>query len=175
MKTNILGVYDDENDVMHAIDKLQEGGIKVKDVFSPFPLHHIWDKLNLTTRLPFATFIYGAVGGIATFALLYWTSVINYPLKFGGKPLNTLSFIIIMFVLTILIGTVFTALTFFVRQKLYPGKEANLPDVRTVDDKFVIVIEKDDDMDSAELSKIKSVLTETGAVEINESDVDYEA
>ena len=175
MRTNILGVYDDEHDLLHAVDKLQEGGIKVKDVFSPIPLHHIWDKLKQTTLLPYATFAYGAIGAIGSFALLYWTSVISYPLKFGGKPLNTLSFIIIMFVLTILVGTVFTALTFFIRQKLYPGKESPMPDPRTVDDKFVIVIEKTEEMDNDELKKIKSLLTETGAVEINESDVEYEA
>lgn len=175
MKTNILGVFEDEHDVMHAIDKLQEGGIEVKDVFSPFPMHHIWDKLKLTTKLPYATFVYGLIGGTLTFALLYWTSVINYPLKFGGKPLNTLSFIIIMFVLTILIGTVLTALTFFIRQKLYPGKESNLPDPRTVDDKFVIVIEKDESMGKDQYEKIKTMLTDNGAVEVNESDVDYEA
>ncbi len=175
MRTNILGVYNDEDDLLHAVDKLQEDGIKVKDVFSPFPLHHIWDKLKQTTLLPYATFAYGAVGGIGTFALLYWTSVISYPLKFGGKPLNTLSFIIIMFVLTILIGTVFTALTFFIRQKLYPGKKSVMPDPRTVDDKFVIVIEKTVNMDNDDFKRIKTLLTETGAVEVNESDVDYEA
>ena len=175
MKTNILGVYDDEHDVMHAVDKLQESNIKVKDVFSPFPLHGIWDKLKQTTLLPYATFIYGAIGAIGSFALLYWTSVINYPLKFGGKPLNTLSFIIIMFVLTILIGTIFTALTFFIRQKLYPGKESVMPDTRSVNDKFVIVVEKTEGMSSGELDKIKSLLTESGAVEVNESHVDYEA
>ncbi len=174
MRTNILGVYDDEHDLLHAVDKLQEGGIKVKDVFSPIPLHHIWDKLKQTTLLPYATFVYGAIGAIGSFALLYWTSVISYPLKFGGKPLNTLSFIIIMFVLTILVGTVFTALTFFIRQKLYPGKKSVMPDPRTVDDKFVIVVETNDGMDNDELKKIKSILTDTGAVEVNESDVDYE-
>lgn len=175
MRTNILGVYDDEHDLMHAVDKLQEGGIEVKDVFSPIPLHHIWDKLKQTTLLPYATFVYGTIGAIGSFALLYWTSVISYPLKFGGKPLNTLSFIIIMFVLTILAGTIFTFLTFLIRQKLYPGKKSVMPDPRTVDDKFVIVIEKTESMDSDELKKIRSLLTETGAVEINESDVDYEA
>ncbi len=175
MRTNILGVYDDEHDLLYAVDKLQEGGIKVKDVFSPIPLHHIWDKLKQTTLLPYATFAYGAIGAIGSFALLYWTSVISYPLKFGGKPLNTLSFIIIMFVLTILVGTVFTALTFFIRQKLYPGKKSVMPDPRTVDDKFVIVVETNDGMDNDELKKIKSILTDAGAVEVNESDIDYEA
>tara|TARA_Y100000031_G_C8205379_1_gene378396 strand:- start:30 stop:557 length:528 start_codon:yes stop_codon:yes gene_type:complete len=175
MKTNILGVYDDEHDVMNAVDKLQEKDIKVKDVFSPFPMHGIWEKLKQTTMLPYATFLYATVGAIGSFALLYWTSVINYPLKFGGKPLNTLSFIIIMFVLTILIGTIFTALTFFIRQKLYPGKESIMPDPRSANDKFVIVIEKTDSMGDDELNKIKSLLTESGAVEVNISYVDYEA
>ena len=80
-----------------------------------------------------------------------------------------------MFVLTILVGTIFTFLTFLVRQKLYPGKESHMPDPRTVDDKFVIVIEKTKEMDDNELKKIKSLLTETGALEVSESDVDYEA
>ncbi len=175
MITNILGVYDDEHDVMRAVDKLQEVDIKVKDVFSPFPLHGIWEKLKQTTLLPYATFAYGAVGAIGSFALLYWTSVINYPLKFGGKPLNTLSFIIIMFVLTILVGTVFTVLTFLIRQKLYPGKESVMPDVRSVNDKFVIVIEKTDTMSDEEFEKVDSLLKECGAVEVNVSYVDYEA
>ncbi len=174
MKTNILGVYDDEHDVVHAVDKLQDGGIKVKDVFSPIPLHHVWDKLNQTTRLPYATFIYGAIGGILSFALLYWTSVINYPLKFGGKPLNTLSFIIIMFVLTILIGTILTAITFFLRQRLWPGKESKMPDTRTTNDKFVVVVEKTEDMGEDQVNKIRKLLTESGAVEVNESDVEYD-
>lgn len=175
MITNILGVYNDEHDVMRAVDKLQEVDIKVKDVFSPFPLHGIWKKLKQTTLLPYATFLYGAVGAIGSFALLYWTSVINYPLKFGGKPLNTLSFIIIMFVLTILTGTIFTVLTFLIRQKLYPGKVSIMPDTRSVNDKFVIVIEKTDNMGDDELNRIKSLLTESGAVEVNISYVDYEA
>ncbi len=175
MRTNILGVYDDENDLMQGVDMLQKTGVEIKDVFSPFPLHHIWDKLKQKTLIPYATFAYGAVGAISSFALLYWTSVINYPLKFGGKPLNTLSFIIIMFVITILVGTVFTALTLFVRQKLYPGKEAKMPDPRTTDDKFVIVIEKSLEMDNDESKKIKTILKESGAVEINESDVEYES
>jgi len=175
MRTNILGIYEDEDVLLHAIDKIQEAGIKVKDVFSPIPLHHVWDRLKQTTLLPYTTFLYGATGAIGSFALLYWTSVISYPLKFGGKPLNTLSFIIIMFVLTILVGTVFTFLTFLVRQKLYPGKKSYMPDPRTVNDKFALLIEKTEDMDDNELKKIKSLLTETGASEVSESDVDYEA
>src|SRR5210317_317356 len=100
MRTNIIGIYEDEDVVLKAVDKLQENGIKVADVMSPFPIHGIFDRLNLKTRMPLATFLYGTFGVIVVFAFLYWTSVVSYPLKFGGKPLNTLSFIIIIFVLT---------------------------------------------------------------------------
>jgi len=169
MKTNILGIYEDEKVLIDAIDKLQEQGVIINDVFSPIPLHEVWEKLNLTTRLPLATFLYGAVGAIVTFVFLFWTSVVNYPLKFGGKPLNTLSFIIIMFVLTIAIGTLFTFLTYFIREKMYPGKQVKLDVPRTTDDQFTIVIEKPLSMSREEEMKINALLKETGAVEIKET------
>lgn len=169
MKTNIIGIYEDEHILADAIDKLQENDVSIADIFSPIPLHGIWDKLKLTTRLPLATFIYGAIGVTITFAFLYWTSVVSYPLKFGGKPLNTLSFIIIMFVLTIAIGTFFTFLTYFVREKLYPGKQVKMDVPRTTDDQFTIVIQKPFDMPIEEQNKINALLKETGAVEIIET------
>lgn len=169
MKTNILGIYEDEKVLIDAIDKLQAQGVTISDVFSPIPLHGVWEKLNLTTRLPLATFLYGAFGAIATFAFLFWTSVVSYPLKFGGKPLNTLSFIIIMFVLTIAIGTLFTFLTYFIREKMFPGKQVKLDVPRTTDDQFTIVIERPLDMSMEEEKKINALLKETGAVEIKET------
>jgi hypothetical protein len=169
MENSIIGIYEDEKVVMAALDKLQSEGVAVADVFSPIPLHGVWEKLKLGTRLPLATFLYGAFGAILTFAFLYWTSVVSYPLKFGGKPLNTLSFIIIMFVLTINIGTLLTFITYFVREKMFPGKQVELDVPRTTDDQFTIVIEKAHDMSAEEEKKINTLLKETGAVEIIES------
>ncbi len=124
--------------------------------------------LGLKTRLPLLTFIYGTVGLISIYAFLYWTSVVNYPLKFGGKPLNTLSFIIIMFVGTIFVAVLFTFMTFFIRQKIGPGKKVVMIDPRTTDDKFAIVIEKSAGFTDEEVRRITSILKETGAVEISE-------
>ncbi|MCB2207450.1 MAG: DUF3341 domain-containing protein [Bacteroidetes bacterium] len=168
--TNIIGVYEDEDVLLKAIDKLQENHIKIADVYSPIPIHGVFEKLKLTTRLPYATFIYGAIGTISVFAFLYWTSVVSYPLKFGGKPLNTLSFIIIMFVLTIFVGTLFTFLTYFIREKMYPGKKVTLPVPRTTNDQFAILIEKDQNMSDLEVKKLNELLKKTGAVEIKESE-----
>ena len=164
----IIGIYEDEDVLLKAMDKLQENDIKINDVYSPIPLHGVFEKLNLTTRLPYATFIYGTIGALAVFAFLYWTSVVSYPLKFGGKPLNTLSFIIIIFVLTIFVGTLFTFLTYFVREKMYPGKKVNLPVPRTTNDQFAILIEIERNMSIDDLNKVNTLLKETGAVEIKE-------
>ncbi len=172
--TNIIGVYEDEDVLLNAMDELQSNDIKIKDVFSPIPIHGVFERLNLTTRLPYATFIYGAIGTVVVFAFLYWTSVVSYPLKFGGKPLNTLSFIIIMFVLTIFVGTLFTFLTYFIREKLYPGKEVELAVPRTTNDQFAIIIEKSPDMTDEDVKKLNDILKKTGAVEVKESDVNPE-
>lgn len=167
-KINIIGVYDDGDILVDAIKKVKKKGIRIKNVFMPFPVHGVFEALNLKTRLPFATFIYGVIGVSLTFAFLYWTSVVSYPLKFGGKPLNSLSFIIIMFVATIFVAVLLTFTTFFIRQKIGPGKKAVMIDKRTVDDKFIIVIEKEPELSDENLKEINTILKETGAVEINE-------
>jgi hypothetical protein len=170
-QTQILGVFDDPDVVTDAVKKLLDNGVKVKDVYSPFPLEHVWDLLKLKTRIPYATFIYGALGTASVFAFLYWSSVISYPLTFGGKPHNSLSFVILMFVLTILSGVIFTLATLLIREKMWPGKKAPMPDPRSMDDKFVIVIEKEENMDENAVRQIDELLKKSGAVEVNVSNV----
>ncbi len=170
-QNQILGVFNDPDEVSEAVGKLLQNNIQVKDVYSPFPLEHVWEKLKLKTRIPYATFLYGAFGTAGTFAFLYWTSVINYPLIYGGKPTNSLSFIVLMFVLTILSGVIFTLATYLIREKMWPGREVNMPDSRSTDDKFVIVIEKDKNMDDEAVRKIDELLKKSGAVEVNMSNV----
>lgn len=167
-KINIIGVYNDEDVFADAVQKVKDNGIRIKNVFMPFPVHRVFHTMGLKTRLPVLTFIYGAVGTGITFAFLYWASVVNYPLKFGGKPLNSLSFIIIMFVMTIFVAVLLTFMTFFIRQKIGPGKQAVMIDSRSIDDKFLIVVDKDPALGKAEIARITDLLKETGAVEINE-------
>ena len=165
---NIIGIYDDPDVLVAAAKKLKENNVRIKNVFTPFPIHELWEVLGLKTRLPVLTFIYGFTGFVAIYAFLYWTSVVNYPLKFGGKPLNSLSFIIIMFVGTIFVAVLMTLITFFVRQKIGPGKEVTMIDPRTTDDKFAIVIERKPEFTDADIKRITAILQETGAVEISE-------
>ncbi len=168
-KINIVGIYDDPDVLVAAAKTLKEKDVRIKNIFSPFPIHELWEVLGLKTRLPVLTFIYGTIGLITIYAFLYWTSVVNYPLKFGGKPLNTLSFIIIMFVGVIFVAVLLTFTTFFIRQKIGPGKKVVMIDPRTTDDKFAIVIERATEFTDDDIRRITAILKETGAVEISES------
>jgi len=169
-KINIIGIYDDPDVMVEAAKKLKENKVDIKNVFSPFPVHHLWDVLGQKTRLPLLTFMYGTFGVVAIYAFLYWTSVVNYPLKFGGKPLNTLSFIVIMFVGTIFVSVLLTFTTFFIRQKIGPGKKVVMLDPRTLDDKFAIVIEREEKFTEEDVKRITSLLKDTGAVEVSEKE-----
>ena len=169
-KTNIIGIYDDPDVLVAAIKKVKGEGIKIKNVVSPFPIHEVFEALGLKTRIPIMTFLYGFFGLVVVYAFLYWTSVVSYPLKFGGKPLNSLSFIIILFVMTINIATFFTFMTFFFRQKLWPGKKVVMIEPAATDDKFVIMVEKGEEMSDADAGKVKKVMEEAGAVEVKEKE-----
>jgi hypothetical protein len=57
------------------------------------------------------------------------------------------------------------SITYLIRNGLYPGGVSDSPDPRTTDDKFLMEIEVEGDV-----STIKSMLTKTGATEINEKD-----
>ena len=167
-KVNIIGIYDDPDQLTLGVRKIKEGGYKIKNIFSPFPVHEIWEILKMKTWLPVLIFIAGTLGAASTFLFLWWTSAVNYPLKFGGKPLTSLSFVVITFVLTILIAVIASFMLLFLRQKIGPGKKAVLPDSRSIDDKFIIIVERDPSFTESDLLKINNLLKESGASEIFE-------
>src|ERR1035437_3881103 len=110
---NIVGVFNDEDTLISAIKNIKKSSFKIKNVFTPYPIHEVFHELQLTTRLPYIAFLYAAGGTISVFAFIYWTSVINYPISIGGKPDMNMSYIVCMFVLTILSGIVLSVATFF--------------------------------------------------------------
>jgi len=164
-KTNIFGVFDNEDKLLDSIRKIRDKGIKIKDVVSPYPIEEVFHELNLKTRIPVAAFIYGVFGMFATFGFLYWTSVINYPLVFGGKPQNTLSFVIVIFIMIIFITIGLTIVTFFMREKKGPGAKVQYEYEGMTDDKYFIIVENDSNLDRNEL---EDLLKAGGAIEVSE-------
>ena len=161
----IYGIFDSEESLLKTIHAIRDKGIKITDVVTPYPVEEAFEAMGLKTRIPLAAFIYGLFGLLATFGFLYWTSVINYPLVFGGKPQNTLSFVIVIFVMVINITVAFTLITFFIREKKGPGAVPKYDYPGMTDDKYFIIIEKNEQVDPASVNKL---LKDGGAIEVTE-------
>lgn len=162
---NIFGIFDDEDKLVAATRTICDKGITVKDVISPYPIEELFHILKLSTRIPILAYFYGIFGLMGTFGFLYWTSVVNYPLVFGGKPQNTLSFVIVIFVAVIFVTIAATIVTFFIREKKGPGAKPEYEYEGMTDDKYFIVIEKTAKLDEEE---VNNLLKSGGAIEVTE-------
>jgi len=162
---NMIGVFDNEFDLVKAFDQVKAGGAKIDEVYTPYPIHEIIEGMGKKTRITHAAFFYGLFGAITLLGLMYYASVVSWPLSFGGKPFNAFpSFIVVTIVATILIVTILTLLTFSVRSKVFPGKMADIVDIRATDDKFILVINPDTPgFNTAEVEKL---LKNNGASEV---------
>lgn len=169
MNTSILGIYEEENLMISAMKIMSEKKIPILEVYTPYPVHEVFKLLKRKSRLHWATLVYSILGLVLTYLFLYWTSVISYPLIYGGKPYHSIpSFIIVCFVMTLFFGILFTVITFFVRSKLYPGKKVAIIDPRITDNCFVILIKKTPEMSSEDIKSINSIFKENGAIDVIE-------
>ncbi|HEV8512509.1 MAG TPA: quinol:electron acceptor oxidoreductase subunit ActD, partial [Cyclobacteriaceae bacterium] len=54
----ICGVYDDEDVLLSAVEKVRDKGVRIQEVYSPFPVHGLDEALGYRrTRLPIAAFM----------------------------------------------------------------------------------------------------------------------
>ena len=170
-KKYILGVYDDEDVLLHAIEKVRAAGTKIYTVFSPYPVHGIDDALGIErSRLPIAAFIYGLTG--LAFAL--WMQIymlgFDWPMIIGGKPHIALpSFIPVSFELTVFFTAHGLVATFMIVCGLYPRLKVPVLDVRSTDDKFIMAIEVKDGV--TDFQHVNTLLRNNGAIEVNQKEV----
>ncbi|MEN9729013.1 MAG: hypothetical protein RLZ91_130 [Bacteroidota bacterium] len=163
----ILGVYDDEDEVLHAVTAVKAQGIKIEDVFTPFPIHGLDVAVgHARTRLPIAAFMFGSLGMVSALALISYTMVFDWPMIIGGKDFFALpNWIPVTFEGTVLFTAFGLVTTFCVSNNLYPGNKAEPLDLRITDDKFVMAINVDKNKVSA--ADIKKALKDSGAIEVN--------
>jgi hypothetical protein len=161
-----IGIFDEEEKFLSSIKSLQEQDFLIYDVFTPYPVHEVFHLLKRKSRLPTAAYLFGLFGIIATLAFLYYTSVIDWPIVYGGKPFNSFpSFIVVTIVITILTVTIASLAVFSARSKLFPGRDNTIFDLRATDDKFVIVVTSDV-QDKSRDERAGRVMKENGAVEV---------
>lgn len=168
MNTNkkyIVGVFNDEHTLKDAFQMALEKGVVIEEVYTPYPIHEILHGMKTRTRITYAAFFFGVVAVVLLIGGMYYAAVISWPLQFGGKPFNTFpSFIVVTIVGTILLITLGTLFTFSVRSKIYPGKKADIIDIRATDDKFIILL--DQDKMGIGLSEVTKLFQSKGAFEV---------
>ncbi len=165
-----IGIFDDEDKFLSSVKLLQEKGYQIFEVFTPYPVTEVFHLLKRKSKLPTAAYFFGLFGILSTLAFLYWTSVINWPVVYGGKPVNSFpSFIVITIVLTILTVTIASLAVFSARSKLFPGRDNTIFVPEATDDKFVIVVETQV-LDLSSAAGAGKLMDEQGAVDVLEKE-----
>jgi len=164
----LIGIFDDEHVLVHAVEKIRQSGVKIKEVYSPFPVHGLDEALGYKrSRLPIAAFLFGLTGTTLGLFTQIWMLGIDWPMVIGGKNFFSIPpFIPVTFEFTVLLSAFGMVGTFFIVSNLKPYRYPRSYDLRSTDDKHVMAIELDDNkIDKSEIAKI---LKENGATEVNE-------
>lgn len=100
----LMAEFDDPNALIEAARQARAAGYRRMDAYTPIPLHGLTEALgNPPTRLPWITFAGGLLGAAGGYALLYYLTVIDYPMNVGGRPVHSWpAFMPVVFELTVL-------------------------------------------------------------------------
>ncbi len=172
----IYVMYDDEEVLKDGAKALVSKGIKIAEVFSPFPIHGIDPIIGIrNTRLGIMAFLYGLTGLMLATVGMRFFMVTDWPMNIGGKPNfsyleNMLAFVPVTFEFTVLCAAHGMAITYLLVNKTLPGMPAQNPDPRTTDDRFVMEIRLSDNLQSSE-KEIDAIIENTGFVEIDKKEI----
>ncbi len=169
----IYAVYEDPEQLKSAARKLVTAGVKVRDVFSPFPVHGLDPIIGVKrTRIAIASFMFGITGTALASLGTWYFMIYDWPMDIGGKPNwtwyhNVPAFIPVMFEFTVLCAAHGMAITYLIRNKTLPGMPARNPDPRSTDDKFIMEVRTEDNH-GHDADAVTGMLRDTAVFEINE-------
>jgi len=129
----VRALYLDDDVVLDAVKNLRGKGIKVKEVYSPFPIHGLDKAMGLKeTRIAMAAFMYGLVGLTVAILITSYMMNIDWPQNIGGKPSmtwgkNMPAFVPIMFELTVFFCGPLDGVDFHDYQQTVPRCSASKP------------------------------------------------
>ncbi len=163
----IVGVFDDEDILLKGIKQVREGGVKIHEVYSPFPVHGIDDVLGYKrSNLSVVAFLFGLLGTTLALTMQIGMMTVDWPMIIGGKDyLPVPSFIPVTFELTVLLASFGMVGTFLIISNLKPWGKPKLFDKRITDDKHIMAI--DLGKNKIEESAINKLLKDSGASEVN--------
>lgn len=167
-KNFILGVFEDEDVLLDAVTKVRESGVKIHEVYSPFPVHGIDDVLGYKrSRLPIAAFLFGLLGTSLALTMQFYMMKFDWPMIIGGKDYAAVpDFVPVTFEMTVLLAAFGMVGVFMVASNLKPWANPRIFDLRITDDKHVMAIDLAVNSGIGE-AKLAEVLKTSGASEVN--------
>ncbi|MCU0353187.1 MAG: DUF3341 domain-containing protein [Cytophagales bacterium] len=165
--TFLVGIFDDEDVLMSGVKKIRNSGVKIHEVYTPFPIHGLDEALGYKRSfMSRAAFLFGLTGFTCLVALMVWTMGSDWPMNVGGKNYVSVPVLVpVAFEGTVLFASLGMVATFLTVCNLYPGKKPFLFDNRTTDDKFAMAIDVSKNKLSAD--EITSIVKNYGAIEVS--------
>ena len=163
----VHAIYNDDDVLLSAVKMVKDEKFHIEEIYTPFPVHGLDKAMGLEpTRIAIASFIYGCIGFTVSILMMNYIMIEDWPMDIGGKPSfsyieNMPSFVPIMFELTVFFAAHLMVITFYLRSRMWPFKNAENPDKRTTDDHFLMEIDP-----SSKLKDLEKILKESGAIEI---------
>ena len=163
----IHALYDDDDVLLKAVKSIKEEKYHIEEVYTPFPVHGLDKVLGLDeTRIAIMSFIYGCVGFLVAVLMINYIMIVDWPQNIGGKPSfsfleNMPAFVPVMFEMTVFFAAHLMVITFYLRSKLWPFKEAENPNPLTTDDKFLVEVAV-----GKNEKQLTALLKKTGAIDI---------
>jgi hypothetical protein len=120
MTRRFAAEFGDSEALVAAARQLRQDGHSLLDAFTPFPVSELDDILEVKSSKVRSVML---VAGIAMAALAYgiqwYSSVVNYPLNVGGRPLNSWPvFMLVPFEVGILAAVISGLIAFMVNCRL---------------------------------------------------------
>jgi hypothetical protein len=157
--------------IVEAAQRVHADGYRKVDAYTPYPMEEVLDALHLhRTWVPAIVLAGGIFGLLAGLGLQYYTSVIDYPLNIGGRPIAAWpAWIVPAFETTVLfaaLSAVFGTLALCgFPQPYHPV--FNVPNFALAShDRFFLCIEAGDPR--FDLDRTREFLRSLGAAEVSE-------
>ena len=163
----LLGVFDDEDVLVEAVETARSQGVRIHDCYTPFPVHGLGHALGYKrSKLPIAAFLFGVLGLSLALLMQFYMLKIDWPMIVGGKDFASVTFVPVSFELTVLLSALGMVGVFMLVSDLRPYGKPKIFDLRATDDKHIMAI--DLSKNSIKLDEMKTILRDAGAVEVNE-------
>ncbi len=167
----VVGVFNDEDVLLSAVKKIRGNGVKIHEVYSPFPVHGLDEQLGYKrTRLPIAAFLFGLTGTCLALVMQIGMLGFDWPMIIGGKDFWSIPpFIPVTFELTVLLSALGMVATFMIVSDMKPYKWPRQFDLRSTNDKHIMAIDLSTNSAKSK-DELTRILKDAGAEEVNEKD-----